>query len=93
MASVNAGRLLAALRGKLAAAESGGDHINFQIYDDAGMLVAHTKLSRGWKRGAALGEPMASTIRRELRLRTAAELARLVDCPMSRLEYLSIASD
>ncbi len=90
MRSLAAGALAGCLTKKLRAQERKSTHRKFLVFDDEGELVATTGLSHGWRKNTQLSASMISTIRRELGLRTTDELFQLVDCSLSRTDYLAI---
>jgi hypothetical protein len=88
MPSLAAGALDACLRTKLQAAVSQGDHRVYLVRDDAGVLVARTRLSHSWRPTTALDASMVSRISRQLALERTADLLDLVSCTLSRDDYL-----
>jgi hypothetical protein len=76
---------------KLEAQETQRKHRRFEIYDDNGALVAVTVLSHSWRPSTALHDRMVSLIKEELNLQRTSELFDLVDCTLTRDEYLRIA--
>jgi hypothetical protein len=94
MPSVTAGEIERCLRGKLAAQEvRGRDHYVFGVLDDEGNLVARTRLSRSFRSTTQLSDGLTAAIRRQLKLLRASEFNDLLACPLSRTEYLRIASE
>jgi hypothetical protein len=92
--SLSARDLERCLVAKLRAVERrGGDHRVFELYDEAGNLVATTAFSRSWRGGTSIGPVMVSAIRRELGLRAHPDaFARLVACPLTREAYLGLVA-
>ena len=92
MASYSAGDLEGCLVAKLRADErAGGNHRIFEIYDDAGNFVASVPFSRSWRRTTTLGANMVNAIKRQVLLQQhAKEFDALVDCPLSREDYLRL---
>lgn len=95
MPSYNAGRLERRFADKLkATASSSGPHKEFNIFDDSGKLVATAWLSHGWRRTTPISSAMVSKIKRELKMRQCSrEFVRLVECPLSRDQYLALVAD
>jgi hypothetical protein len=93
MPSINAGALDRCFRSKLKAEvlDERRDRC-YEVYDNAGFLVARTWLSHGWRGNEGIDVSMLAKIRRQLKLRTLPELVALVSCPLGREEYLEIAS-
>jgi len=56
------------------------------------VLVATTMLSHGWKSSTQLSARMVSTIRRELNLERSDQFELLVQCPLTREDYLETAT-
>ncbi len=94
MPSINARELERCLRTKLRAVErKAGDHRVFEVYDEAGALVATTALSRSWRGTTTIGANMAATIGRELGLRREpGAFEQLVRCPLDRAAYLALVA-
>lgn len=98
MPSLNTRDLERCLLTKLRAIERrAGDHRVFDLFDLEGELegelVATTRLSRSWRGSTPLGPAMVAAIRREIGLRSdSAAFQRLVACPLTREEYLALAS-
>jgi hypothetical protein len=92
MPGLRVGDLLSCLTGKLQATEQrAGDHVRFEIFDDAGVLIARTRVSHSWRASTSISDEMASKIKRQLGLSKSSELIALVDCPLSRERYLDLA--
>ena len=91
MPSLNAGDLITCLLTKLRATELPGDHRVFEVYDDAGRLVARTKVSRSWRGTTPIGPLMVTLIARQLGV-TSSQLAQLARCTLGRDDYLTLAS-
>lgn len=92
MPSLNAGDLAGCLLHKLRATEVGGAHRRFRIYDDQGALVAQTSMSRGWRHSTTLTSGMVRDISSQLGLPRSTQLVELVQCTLTRDDYLGIAS-
>jgi len=92
MPSLNVGRLRRCLTGKLQAHEKQSKHHHFEIYGHDGALVAVTVLSHSWRQSTALQDRMVSLIKDELNLQRTSELFDLVDCTLTRDDYLRIAT-
>jgi hypothetical protein len=88
MPSLSAGDLADCLLQKLGAVERSGRHRRFDVFDDRGRLVASTVMSHSWRRNTTLSAGMVSNIKSQLHLARAAELLQLVDCTLSREQYL-----
>lgn len=95
MPSYNAGQFERCFVAKLkATTNSSGPHKEFNIYDDNGRLVATSWLSHGWRRTTSLSSGMVSNIKRELKMQQySREFARLVDCSLTRDQYLALVAD
>ena len=92
MPRVKVSEIEGCLTGKLEATEKDSKHRRFKVFDDNGNLVATTSLSHGWRASDEISDQMFSLIRRELRLDRASELSDLIACPLSRADYLKIAT-
>lgn len=81
-------------RTKLRAVERpDGDHRVFEVFDDAGNLVATTAFSRSWRGATSIGPGMVGATRREMGLRAHPDaFARLVACPLSREASLGLVA-
>ena len=67
----------------------GSRHKRFDLFAEAGNLIAATVFSRGWKPGAAISAKMVSTIQRELHLQGKSRLFEdLIRCPGTREDWL-----
>jgi hypothetical protein len=88
MPSLNAGDIEACLLRKLQAAELPGRDRKFEVFDDDGVLIARTALSRSWRGTTSLSPNMVNNIKNQLHLARSQDFVRLVQCPLSREEYL-----
>jgi hypothetical protein len=92
MPTIKVGALRECLLVKLAAKEKrASHHVRLEIFDPEGNLIARTRLSHSWRDSTSLSADMASSIKRELKLATASELEQLLNCLLSRDEYLALA--
>ena len=92
MASITVRSLVSCLTGKLDAREvRDANDPKYLVYNDDGKLVGFTKVSHGWRRNQQISAPMRSVIRRQLKLSANQQLDLLVDCTITRDEYLRIA--
>jgi hypothetical protein len=92
MPSINAGDLESCLLTKLRAIETQGRDRKFEIQDDAGRVVARTRMSKGWRGTTPIGVNLVSEIKKQLFLPRSTDLIALVSCTLSREEYLKIFS-
>lgn len=90
VARVAAGDLRSCLTGKLRAEESSGSHPTFRIKDDRGVVIATTRISHSWRHSTTISDNMVQQIARQLRLPTSSQLVALVECTLSRENYLDI---
>jgi hypothetical protein len=81
---ISAADLRGALTGKFGFKErEGSRHPKYRL-EVGGLYVAHTQMSRSWR---DIDDSMTSTIARQLGV-SRAELTRMVDCRISREQYL-----
>ena len=92
MPSFTAGDIEDCLTRKLRSpAQQRTKHKLFEVYDDAGHLVATTAMSRGWRRSQSLSPSMVSTIRQELGMQGhSMEFNSLIRCSFQRPDYLRL---
>jgi hypothetical protein len=95
MPSFNAGRLERCFVNKLnATVSSSGSHKEFNVFDDNGRLVATTWLSHSWRSTTPISSGMVSKVKRELKMQQyTKEFVGLVECPLSRDQYLALVGD
>jgi hypothetical protein len=91
MPSLKAGAIEDCLRRKLQAQELGGPHRRFEVFNDDGILVGRTALSRSWRSSTDVSPSMVSTIAKEMGLAKTSDWVSTVDCTKSRKEYLALA--
>lgn len=89
MPSIDSTRVRRALTGKTQAEEDRGrDDPYYLIRDHDGRVVGSTSISHGAKE--PLGAKRIAQMARQLHLDTVEQFARLVECPLSRDEALTI---
>lgn len=91
MPSLSVGDLEGCLTGKLRAVRAAGDHRDYRVFDDEGVLVGRTKLSHSWRASTTIDAGMVSRISRQLQLDRVRDLIDLVSCTLSRDDYLERA--
>jgi hypothetical protein len=91
MPSLTAGALDECLTGKLRARRAEGDHRDYRVFDDQGVLVARTKLSHSWRGTTTISAGMVSRIASQLQVPRTRDLVDLVSCALSRDDYLALA--
>lgn len=83
--------LVKCLTGKLQADEDrSSHHPKYIIYDSDNKIVGITKISHGWRGSTRISGRMRSTIKDQLCLSTNKQLDQIVDCTLSRAQYLEI---
>lgn len=92
MTSISVGPLEQCLRRKLQAQRDNADHRKYKVFDDAGTLVAITRLSHGWRSSDQISDQMVNAIKSQLNLQRAVQLVDLIDCTLTRAGYLQIAA-
>jgi hypothetical protein len=92
MPSFNARTVEECFRIKLGAQiTEGARHRQFDFFDDDGLLVASTVMSRGWKGSDSLSNRLIGDMQRDLHLRgRSQDFTRLIRCPLIRKEWLWI---
>ena len=90
VARIAAGDLRSCLTGKLRAEESSGSHPTFRIKDENGVIIATMRVSHSWRHSTIISDSMVQQIARQLRLSTSSQLVALVECTLSRENYLDI---
>jgi len=66
------------------------NHRKYTVTAEDGTFLASTSMSHGWMKKTGIGDPMVSTIARQLGVNSA-QLVELVNCSITREQYVELA--
>ena len=88
MPALDSNDVRSALKNKLGCQEQSTDHYRDILYDEAGRILATTKVSHGPKH--TIGDNLIPKMARQIKLGTTANFVALVRCTKSREDCLAV---
>jgi hypothetical protein len=75
-----------------ATVDPSGKHTVYIISDDSGTRLGRTMLSHSFRSSTALDDSLVNAIKKQIGLVSSRDFADLVNCPLSREEYIRIVN-